>query len=87
VKPEDIPVATPIALPRYQPFAQDDAAVDEVATLPALLQHTGRGNHILGPQAFSSIGLDLSLDATAAELIPDPTYITDFARWGQFNAD
>ncbi|XWW99958.1 hypothetical protein V2A60_007972 [Cordyceps javanica] len=81
VDPADIPPPTPITLPRYQPFAQDDTGVDPEESLPALLSTTGRRPVRLASTALSAIGLDLNVDVDAKQLIPDPSFIPDFAAW------
>ncbi|KAL6852803.1 hypothetical protein ACO1O0_007351 [Amphichorda felina] len=88
IDPKDIPEPTPINLPRYQPFAQEDASLDLSEALPTLLQHTGRSTtSLLGPKGLSAIGLNLHLDASPEQLVPDPSYIPDFQRWEQLSAD
>ena len=88
VDPKDIPEPTPINLPRYQPFAQEDASLDLSEALPTLLQHTGRSTpSLLGPKGLSAIGLNLHLDATREQLVPDTSYIPDFQRWEQLSMD
>lgn len=55
--------------------------------LSALLKHTGRPAAILGQLGFSAIGLNLNLDATPEDLIPDPSYVPDFAQWDKLSLD
>lgn len=87
VDPKDVPPPTPISLPRYQPYAQEDETIDPSQALPALLEQTGRSTGILGPLGFSAIGLDLKPDATVRDLVPDPSYIPDFTRWSTLTTD
>lgn len=42
---------------------------------------------MLGPAGLSALGIDLSLDATPEELLPDPSYIPDFGQWGRLSGD
>ncbi|KAH8174857.1 hypothetical protein LIA77_06276 [Sarocladium implicatum] len=81
--PKDIPPPTPINLPRYQPLAQDSHHTEDNVDLPSLLQNVGRTNLGIGPVGFSAIGLNLSLDATVDQIVPDPAYIPDFKQWDQ----
>lgn len=82
IDPKDVPPPTPVSIPRFQPYAHDDDPVDPATSLSALLQNIGRSaSAALGPPGFSAIGLDLNLDASAQELIPDPSYIPNFAEW------
>ncbi|KAK5995760.1 hypothetical protein PT974_04178 [Cladobotryum mycophilum] len=86
--PEDIPPPTPISLPRYQPFAQDDdASLNPQDALSNLLKSTGRSTAALGPIGLSAIGFDLKLDAETKDLIPDPSYIPDFGQWDRLTPD
>ena len=55
--------------------------------LPELLENIGRASGVLGQLGFSALGLNLNLDATAAELLPDPSYLPDFKKWEQLTAD
>ncbi|PWI72534.1 uncharacterized protein PCL_11157 [Purpureocillium lilacinum] len=87
VDPKDIPPPTPINIPRYQPFAQDDRPLDPSLALPNLLKQTGRSTAVLGPVGFSAIGLDLKPDAPLQDIVPDPSFIPDFRRWDQLTAD
>ncbi|KAG8409638.1 hypothetical protein J3459_008178 [Metarhizium acridum] len=84
----DIPSPTPINLPRYQPFAQDDVIIGgESQSLPALLEQTGRDSLVLGPAGLLAIGLDLKLDADESDLIPDTCCLPDFRQWDRFTAE
>ena len=88
IDPKDVPEPTPVNLPRYQPFAREDASLDVSEALPTLLQHTGRPlTDLLGTKGLSAIGLNLTLDASLEQLIPDPSYIPDFHQWEQLSAD
>ncbi|KND93095.1 hypothetical protein TOPH_02119 [Tolypocladium ophioglossoides CBS 100239] len=87
VNPNEIPPPTPINLPRYQPYAQDDQTVNPSEALPNLLKLTGRSTGALGPLGFSAIGLDLKPDATTQDLVPDPSHVPDFRRWDQLTTD
>lgn len=87
VKPEDVPPPTPITLPRFQPFAQEDAALHPSKALSEALKHPERTNSLLGPQGMGAIGLDLAPDAPVEDLIPDPSYIPDFKQWELLTAD
>lgn len=84
----DIPSPTPINLPRYQPFAQDDVIIGgDSQSLPALLEQTGRDSLVLGPAGLLAIGLDLKLDADESDLIPDTCCLPDFRQWDRFTAE
>ncbi|KAJ6790332.1 hypothetical protein PWT90_10540 [Aphanocladium album] len=87
VDPADIPPPTPIALPRYQPFAQDGTPVQPSESLSALLSTTGRRPAAIASIALSAIGLDLKADVDVQQLIPDPSFIPDFARWDQMTLE
>ncbi|KAI9147854.1 hypothetical protein HJFPF1_12888 [Paramyrothecium foliicola] len=87
IDPKDIPPPTPVTLPRFQPFAQDDGPVDETEALANLLTNIGRPTAALGPVALRAIGLDLVLDAKLQDLIPDPSFIPDFSQWDGYDAD
>ncbi|KHO01077.1 uncharacterized protein MAM_00078 [Metarhizium album ARSEF 1941] len=88
VAPEDIPSPTPITLPRYQPFTQDDVIIGGSGqSLPALLGQTGRDSLVLGPAGLLAIGLDLRLDADESDLIPDTAYLPDFRQWDRFTSE
>lgn len=88
IDPKDIPEPTPVNLPRYQPFAQEGDSLDLSEALPSLLQHTGRSTtSLLGPKGLSAIGLNLTLDASVEQLVPDASYIPDFHQWEQLSQD
>ncbi|KFA60590.1 hypothetical protein S40285_08908 [Stachybotrys chlorohalonatus IBT 40285] len=87
VDPKDIPPPTPIILPRYQPFAQDDAAIKPADALPSLLTFTGRPNAALGSLSINALGVDLALDVKPEEIIPDPSYVPAFDQWDQLSVD
>ncbi|OAQ99261.1 hypothetical protein LLEC1_05753 [Akanthomyces lecanii] len=87
VDPANVPPPTPIAFPRYQPFAQDDAPVELSESLSALLSTTGRQRTKLASTALSAIGLDLKADVDVQQLIPDPSTIPDFAKWDQMTLE
>ncbi|KAH7224493.1 hypothetical protein BKA60DRAFT_239592 [Fusarium oxysporum] len=87
VDPKDVPPPTPVTLPRFQPFAQDDDTIDESSALSTLLRNTGRSTAALGPSGFSAIGLNLNLDAKPTDLIPDPSFIPDFDSWDKLSPD
>ncbi|KAM0244882.1 hypothetical protein ACHAQJ_010697 [Trichoderma viride] len=87
VAPEDIPPATPICLPRYQPFVQDNVPVDPQQALSNLLKYTGRASAASGSIGLSAIGFDLKLDVEAEELIPVPSFIPDFEKWDRFTPE
>lgn len=78
---------TLINLPRYQPYARDYEAVNPAEALTSLLEQTGRSTAALGPLGFSAIGLDLKPDATAQDLVPDLSYMADFAQWNTLTTD
>lgn len=87
IDPKDIPPPTPVTIPRYQPFAGDELASSE-QSLQTLLCHSGRVNPLLlGPAGLSAVGVDLSLDVSLGELLPDPSYAPDFAQWMQLTAE
>lgn len=85
--PEDIPPPTPICLPRYQPFVQDDVPVDPEQALSNLLKYTGRASAASGSIGLSAIGFDLKLDVETEELIPIPSFIPDFQKWERFTPE
>ncbi|PNP39147.1 hypothetical protein TGAMA5MH_08999 [Trichoderma gamsii] len=87
VAPEDVPPPTPISLPRYQPFVQDDAPVDPQQALSNLLKYTGRVSAASGSIGLSAIGFDLRLDVGAEELIPVPSFIPDFDKWDRLTPE
>ncbi|OAA81856.1 hypothetical protein LEL_01401 [Akanthomyces lecanii RCEF 1005] len=87
VDPADIPPPTSIAFPRYQPFAQDDAPVELSESLSTLLSTTGRRPARLASTALAAIGLDLKADVDVQQLIPDPSFIPDFAKWDQMTLE
>ncbi|GFP55088.1 hypothetical protein TASIC1_0004071300 [Trichoderma asperellum] len=87
VAPEDVPPPTPISLPRYQPFVQDDAPVDPQQALSNLLKYTGRASAASGLIGLSAIGFDLKLDVEAEELIPVPSFIPDFEKWERLTSE
>ncbi|KAL6898778.1 hypothetical protein GGI43DRAFT_423321 [Trichoderma evansii] len=87
VAPEDVPPPTPVSLPRYQPFVQDDAPVDPQQALSNLLKYTGRVSAASGLIGLSAIGLDLKLDVEAEELIPVPSFIPDFEKWDRLTPE
>ncbi|KAJ6440897.1 hypothetical protein O9K51_06689 [Purpureocillium lavendulum] len=87
IDPKDIPPPTPISIPRYLPFAQDDHLLDPASSLPNLLKQTGRSTAGLGPIGFTAIGLDLSSDASIHDIVPDPSFVPDFRRWERLTAD
>lgn len=85
---KDVPKATPVTIPRYQPFAQHDGLVDTRNSLPSLLSHTGRSDvSLLGVKGLSALGTDLTLDATTDQLIPDPSFIPGFSGWDQLSPE
>lgn len=54
--------------------------------MPNLLKHSGRVNSsLLGSTGLSALGVDLSLDVTAHELIPEPSCVPDFHAWANLN--
>ena len=62
--------------------------IDDSITLPDLLQNRGRTPALLlGTQGLSAIGLNLTLGASAEQLVPDPAYIPDFAQWDRLTQD
>ncbi|KAL7790346.1 hypothetical protein V8C37DRAFT_185179 [Trichoderma ceciliae] len=87
VAPEDIPPPTPICLPRYQPFVQDDIPVDPEQALSNLLKYTGRASATSGSIGLSAIGFDLKLDVEAEELIPIPSFMPDFEKWDRLTPE
>ncbi|RFU73049.1 hypothetical protein TARUN_9210 [Trichoderma arundinaceum] len=87
VAPEDIPPPTPISLPRYQPFIQDDVPVDPQQALSNLLKYTGRASSSSGLTGLSAIGFDLKLDVEVQELIPVPSFLPDFERWDRLTLE
>ncbi|KAG9250175.1 uncharacterized protein F5Z01DRAFT_640541 [Emericellopsis atlantica] len=88
VNVKDVPEATPVTIPRYQPFAQHDGVVDTGTSLPSLLRHTGRSDtSILGVKGLSALGTNLTLDATTDQLVPDPSFIPDFSGWDQLSPE
>ena len=87
IDPKDIPPPTPINLPRYQPFAQDNALTEPSRSIGELLKQTGRVSQVLGPVGLSALGLDLKLDVPLSQLIPDTSYIPDFGRWESLSVD
>ncbi|KAJ3480728.1 hypothetical protein NLG97_g8002 [Lecanicillium saksenae] len=87
IDPADIPPPTPIALPRYQPFAQDNTPVEPSESLSALLSTTGRYPANIASTALSAIGIDLKADVDVQQLIPDPAFIPDFAKWDEMTLE
>ncbi|CAG9991364.1 unnamed protein product [Clonostachys byssicola] len=88
IDPKDIPPPTPVVLPRYQPIAQDDASIDVADALPTLLRSIGRSmSSFLGPRGLSALGLNLELDVSPEELVPDPSFIPNFKSWEQLSPD
>lgn len=88
IDPRDIPPPTPISIPRYQPFAEDDEPVNPAESLQTLLCHSGRINpQSLGQAGLAALGVDLRLDVSLAELLPDPSYAPDFAGWTQLTVE
>ncbi|KAH6606243.1 hypothetical protein Trco_005396 [Trichoderma cornu-damae] len=87
VAPEDVPPPTPICLPRYQPFVQDDAPVDPQQALSNLLKYTGRASAASGSIGLSAIGFDLKLDVETHGLIPVPSFIPDFEKWDRLTPE
>lgn len=87
IDPQDIPGPTPITLPRYQPFAQDDLLVDQSQSLPQLLKQTGRESIVLGATGLLAIGLDLKLDVDLKHLVPPASCLPDFHQWDKLTAE
>lgn len=87
IDPKDVAPPTPVTIPRFQPYAHDEDPIESATALSGLLQNIGRSTAALGPVGFSAIGLDLNLDAKTEDLIPDPSYIPDFAEWDKIALD
>jgi hypothetical protein len=60
---------------------------DETQTLAHLLTNIGRPTAAMGSIGLRALGLDLITDAPLEQLIPDPSFVPDFAQWEQFDAD
>ncbi|PHH77150.1 hypothetical protein CDD80_880 [Ophiocordyceps camponoti-rufipedis] len=87
VDPKDIPPPTPVNLPRYQPYADEHQTLRPSESLTALLEQNGRATSILGPLGLSALGLDLKLDVSIQDLVPDLTHVPDFAAWNRLTID
>ncbi|KAK1774038.1 hypothetical protein QBC45DRAFT_55277 [Copromyces sp. CBS 386.78] len=90
--PKDVPPPTPVNFPRYYPQVQDDqqialGAEDETPeSVVTLLQGIVRPAQ-LAIAHFEALGVHVVPNATAADLIPDPAYIPDFAAWDELSSD
>ena len=87
--PKDVPPPTPVNFPRFYPRAQDDQQLAEDGTpksVVALLQGIVRPAQ-LATAHFEALGVHVVPNATAADLIPDPAYIPDFAAWDELSPD
>lgn len=90
--PKDVPPPTPVNFPRFLPQVQDDrqeasGAVDESSkSVVSLLQSIVRPAQ-LAIAHFEALGVHVVPNATAADLIPDPSYIPNFAAWDDLSSD
>lgn len=87
VDPKDIPAATPIVLPGYQPFAKHDQTIAPDTALPHLLKQTGRMSIALGPAGLTALGLDLRLDVDSQDMLPNSSFGPDFEKWDSMSAE
>ncbi|KAK3348073.1 hypothetical protein B0H65DRAFT_165070 [Neurospora tetraspora] len=90
--PKDVPPPTPVNFPRFYPQVQDDqqiapGAADETPkSVVTLLQGIVRPAQ-LAIAHFEALGVHVVPNSTAADLIPDPSYIPDFAAWEELSSD
>ncbi|KAJ9134772.1 system b protein [Pleurostoma richardsiae] len=83
--PKDVPPPTPINFPHCHPRVQEDGRPRSSPSQPqkpltALLQSIIRPTEITLTH-LEALGVNVTQDAPAADLIPDPSYIPDFATW------
>ncbi|SPO01365.1 uncharacterized protein DNG_04041 [Cephalotrichum gorgonifer] len=90
VDPKDVPPPTPVVFPApHKPGPGSGGASAEQQKLTSLvetLQRVYRPNDIK-PQVFDTLRLKTYYDANPVEIIPDPTYLPDFASWSRLSAE
>ncbi|KAK4179699.1 hypothetical protein QBC36DRAFT_63215 [Triangularia setosa] len=94
IKPEDIPPPTPINFPKCYPEAHDDgqqqadSAPEGRARKPItkLLQSIVRPTD-LSISHLEALGVQVIPDSTPEELVPDPSFIPDFAAWDALSSE
>ncbi|KAM0285477.1 hypothetical protein ACHAQH_001427 [Verticillium albo-atrum] len=88
IDPKDIPPPTPVVLPHSQPQLHSPPSPPASSAQPLVhfIQTVYRPGQV-APPIFKALGVHVIPEIAAADLLPDPAYLPDFAAWNALSAD